>query len=96
MKNEHFEGLCESLNQAIAIEKGTAKPSRKFTYEPIDIRKIREKHDLSQKQFANKLGISASTLRNWEQGIRKPEGPANVLLRIIDAHPELLNDLLTK
>ncbi|GAP39689.1 helix-turn-helix domain-containing protein [Flexilinea flocculi] len=68
MKNELFEGLCESLNQAIAIEKGTAKPSRKFTYEPIDIRKIREKHDLSQKQFANKLGISPSTLRNWEQG----------------------------
>ena len=96
MKNELFEGLCESLNQAIAIEKGTAKPSRKFTYEPIDIRKIREKHALSQKQFANKLGISASTLRNCEQGIRKPEGPANVLLRIIDAHPELLNEPLTK
>ena len=36
---------------------------------------LREKFGLSQDKFANLVGISVGTLRNWEQGRRKPEGP---------------------
>jgi hypothetical protein len=32
-------------------------------------------------------------LRNWEQGRRKPEGPARVLLRVASLHPEVLLDI---
>ena len=39
------------------------------------------------------LGISLATLRNWEQGRRVPEGPARVLLNVVDKHPEVLRDL---
>jgi putative transcriptional regulator len=34
------------------------------------------------------MGISVGTLRNWEQGRRKPEGSARVLLRVVERHPE--------
>jgi len=39
------------------------------------------------------MGISVSTLRNWEQGRRKPEGPAKVLLMVAAKHPEVLLNL---
>jgi DNA-binding transcriptional regulator YiaG len=32
------------------------------------------------------------SLRNWEQGRRVPEGPAMVLLRVADKHPEAILD----
>ena len=42
---------------------------------------------LTQKEFALKFGFSVGTLRHWEQGQRMPEGPARVLLTIIDHDP---------
>lgn len=54
---------------------------------------IREQFGLSQDKFADLVGISVGTLRNWEQGRRKPEGPARVLLRVASRHPEVLLDI---
>lgn len=45
---------------------------------------------LSQNAFAELLGISVKTLHNWEQGRRKPTGPARVLLRLAARHPEVI------
>ena len=45
---------------------------------------------LSQKKFAELLGISVKTLHNWEQGRRKPTGAARVLLRVASRHPEVV------
>jgi putative transcriptional regulator len=41
------------------------------------------------------MGISAGTLRNWEQGRRKPEGSARILLRIVARHPEAVLDVVS-
>ena len=43
--------------------------------------------------LASLMGINVATLRNWEQGRRKPEGPARVLLMVAAKHPEVLLDL---
>jgi putative transcriptional regulator len=43
---------------------------------------------LSQSKFAKLLGISTSTLQNWEQGRRKPEGPAKILLNVAAKYPD--------
>lgn len=48
----------------------------------------RGKLGLSQDRFAELLGISAGTLRGWEQGRRRPSGAARLLLRVAARHPE--------
>jgi putative transcriptional regulator len=58
----------------------------------LDIKRVRERYNLTQSEFAALLGISVSTLRNWEQGRRVPEGPARVLLHVAAKHPEAVLD----
>ena len=53
-----------------------------------DIAALRRFVGMTQVQFAQAMGISVHTLRNWEQGRRKPEGPAIALMRIAARHPE--------
>ena len=55
-----------------------------------DIAALRLFVGLSQTLFAKALGISVHTLRNWEQGRRRPEGPALALLRIAARHPRII------
>ena len=57
-----------------------------------DIVALRHFIDLSQLRFAEALGISVHTLRNWEQGRRKPEGAALALLRIAARHPKIVRE----
>lgn len=93
MKNELFQELLESVKQGAAIIKGKAQPSRSFEFPETEIRALREQFGLSQDKFAHLVGISVGTLRNWEQGRRKPEGPARVLLKVAARHPEALLDI---
>ena len=92
MKNELFNELLESVKQGGKILKGKKPPSREFDFSLPDVKAIREKYGLSQTKFAQLLGISAATIRNWEQGRRKPEGAARILLFIADKHPEAVLD----
>lgn len=57
-----------------------------------DIASLRRFVGLSQSQFAQAMGISVHTLRNWEQGRRNPEGPAIGLLRIAARHPRIIRE----
>jgi putative transcriptional regulator len=59
-----------------------------------DVVALRRFVGLTQQQFADALGISVHTLRNWEQGRRSPEGPALALLRIAARHPRVLRENL--
>ena len=45
---------------------------------------------LTQSQFAEALGISIHTLRNWEQDRVTPDGPGLALLRIAARHPRII------
>ncbi len=49
---------------------------------------------MSQVRFAEAMGISVHTLRNWEQGRRRPDGPALALLRVTARHPRILRENL--
>jgi putative transcriptional regulator len=59
-----------------------------------DIAALRKFVRLTQEQFAQAIGISVHTLRNWEQGRRFPEGPALALLRIAAKHPRIIRENL--
>lgn len=57
-----------------------------------DVAALRRFVGLTQAQFAEALGISVHTLRNWEQDRRTPEGPALALLRIAARHPGIVRE----
>ncbi len=57
----------------------------------IQIREIREQMKLSQTVFAKLLNVSPSSIRQWEQGKRKPTGATKVLLELLERSPEILN-----
>jgi putative transcriptional regulator len=59
-----------------------------------DIAALRKFVGLTQTDFAHAIEISVHTLRNWEQGRRKPEGPAIALLRIAARHPRIIRENL--
>jgi len=59
-----------------------------------EIKAAREKLNFSQSEFALLIGVSVRTLQNWEQGRRKPEGPAKALLRIASKNPGAVLDAL--
>lgn len=57
-----------------------------------DVAVLRRFVGLTQARFAQAMGISVHTLRNWEQGRRHPEGPAIALLRIAARHPRIIRE----
>ena len=59
-----------------------------------DVVALRRFAGMTQVEFADALGISVHTLRNWEQDRRSPEGPALALLRIAARHPGVLRENL--
>lgn len=96
MQEEIFKELLKSVQQGGEILKGTRRASRIFEYPESEVRALRKRFGLSQDKFAHLVGISVGTLHNWEQGRRHPEGPARVLLRVADLHPEVLLEVTSK
>ena len=94
MIDKDFDDLLISVKQAGGIKRGELKPERSFHFDPVDIKKIREKLHKSQTEFAIMIGISVATLRNWEQGRRYPEGPARALLKIAASNPNTFQNAL--
>lgn len=94
MNEEFFEELAASVKEGGAILRGEAAPSRAFPFPTPDVRSIRAQMRLSQREFAARLGISVATVRNWEQGRRRPEGPARVLLQVAARHPDAVWDVV--
>ena len=94
MNEQDFELLVESIKQAGEIKRGERKASRVFEFSPLDVKAIRARLHQSQGEFARMIGVSVATLQNWEQGRRKPEGPARALLQVALRNPEAVKEAL--
>ncbi len=94
MNEKDFNDLAESVKQAGKIKQGLQEPSRSFEFSPMDIKEIRHKLSKSQREFAMMIGVSIGTLQNWEQGRRRPVGPARALLKIASEQPEAVQEAL--
>jgi DNA-binding transcriptional regulator YiaG len=64
-----------------------ATPETEPAKNEIDPKSVREKADLSQDEMAALMGMSAFGYKSWEDGVRRPGGPAFQLLRMIDKDP---------
>jgi putative transcriptional regulator len=83
------DDLLKSMAQALAHAQGKRVRARvhKVDVKPADVQRARKKLGLSQDEFAEAFGVSASTLRKWEQGQRAPTGAAKTLLKIVEREP---------
>jgi putative transcriptional regulator len=90
MKQNEFDELISSIQEAGAIRRGENKAARVFHIDTPDVKSIRESLNLSQSDFSALMGISLRTLQNWEQKRREPVGAARVLLEVAAKHPQIV------
>jgi putative transcriptional regulator len=87
------EEILEGIRE-IKAHKAGAKTLRAYTLqEPSPPQVIRAKLQLSQAAFAALMGVSVRTVQDWEQGRRKPSGPALALLRIAEQRPDVFTQI---
>jgi putative transcriptional regulator len=77
-----LKGATEALKHAKG-EKVGAKTHQFIVPKQVNIKAIRRKLHLTQKEFANRYGFSIRTLEKWEQGVRQPDVAARAYLVVI-------------
>jgi putative transcriptional regulator len=93
--SDAFKSIEKGLKEAIAHARGEALvPIHEIEIPEADVQAIRARTGLSQAEFAKSIGVKKSTLLNWEQRRRSPEGPARVLLALIDKDPGIVQRTL--
>lgn len=95
MSRKNFDRIMDGLNEVADIVEGKATPARVYSAPAdVDVKAIRAREGLSQDAFAAKYGFALSTLRQWEQGRRRPEASARILLKVIERSPEAVQEAL--
>ena len=90
-----FSRIMEGLDEAVRhASEEDVQDLVVHVPESLDVAKIRERTALSQPAFARSVGVSVATLRQWEQRRRQPEGPARVLLAMVDRNPRIVLEML--
>jgi putative transcriptional regulator len=93
------KAILEGLKAAQAYEQGTLTPAQRarfrvHVFDALDVARIRKGAGMTQKEFSAAFKIPLPTLRHWEQGQRVPQGPAGVLLRVIEKNPDAVLNAL--
>ena len=83
-----FDSIKQGLEEALEFSKKKNGDAVVHEFSPVDVKNIRANIGMSQNEFASAFGISVSTLRHWERGDRKPQGPALVLLNVVAKEPK--------
>jgi putative transcriptional regulator len=91
--DEIIQGMTDAIEYIRGKEAGAVVHKVEIPDE-IDVKLIREKLNLSRKEFADSFGFSARTLQHWEQGDRSPHGPARVLLLLLQREPAVIAKIL--
>ena len=90
---DFFSGVKEGLEEALAYEKGKASVetiARKRSLPDVNVKAERESLDMTQKAFANVLGVSKRTVEAWETGRSTPSPTAKNLIYLISQKPDLV------
>ena len=92
-ERELGQEILEGIREIKAYKKGEKILRSRTLQEPSPPQVIRARLNLSQAAFASLMGVSLRTVQDWEQGRRKPSGPAVALLRIAEQQPEIFTQL---
>ena len=94
---DFFSGIMEGLNEALAYEKGKASAetfARKQSLPTINVLEVRKSLSMTQKAFANVLGVSCRTVEAWECGKSTPTPTAKKLIYLIQQDNSLVDRLV--
>jgi putative transcriptional regulator len=84
--------MIRSVQEALDYTGGATEGF--VVHRPVDVKALRGKLGLTQPEFAARFGLSVGTIRDWEQDRAKPDGPAQILLRVIEAAPEIVQRVI--
>ena len=98
-KNETNESILQGLQEALETAQGK-RTDAKMTmrsvlivpvkeYTAADIRRIRLSADMTQRVFAEFMGVSLKTVEAWERGTNKPSGCSSRLLMMLEMDKDL-------
>jgi putative transcriptional regulator len=96
MSKKAFERIAAGLCDAIADARGEPGHVTRVHYPvpPVDVKAVRARQNMTQKEFAATYSIPLMTLVKWEQGQSSPTGPMRVLLHVIDQHPKTVRKVI--
>ncbi len=83
-----------ALGEAVAHARGELSLTEHVIPLDLDVVSIRKRTRLSRVQFARRFGLDPRAVQDWEQGRRRPDRAARVLLTIIDREPEAVDRVL--
>ena len=83
-----FESIRRGLIEATRHAQGRQPGVKIYRPTAVDVAAVRGRLGLTQAQFAGRFGVSVATLRHWERGDHSPQGPALVLLNLIERDPK--------
>ena len=92
-KRDIGQEILDGIQEIKAAKAGRGDLRTHLLKEPASPQVIRARLKLSQSAFAGLMGVSLRTVQDWEQGRRKPSGPAEALLRIAEQKPEVFLEL---
>ena len=92
-KRDISQEILDGILEVKAYKAGKKSLRVRTLKEPGSTRAIRTKLKLSQSAFAGLMGVSLRTVQDWEQGRRKPSGPAVALLRIAEQKPKVFTEI---
>ena len=94
--SDAFHSIEQGLKEALAFARGDRSGAvvHEIDIHTPDVPAIRARTGLSQAEFARSIGVKKATLLNWEQKRRAPDGPARVLLALIEKEPGIVQRVL--
>ncbi len=82
------EALLDATTEAMIRMQQAVDDREDMQQEGRFVRKLRRRIGLTQIEFARKIDVPVSTVREWESGRRALGGAERSLLRILDREPE--------
>jgi len=88
------QSIVRGARQALDYARGERAGFVAHVPMQVDVAAIRARLGLSQSEFAERFGFTLDAVQNWEQGRRRPDGPARAFLRVIEREPEAVQRAL--
>ena len=93
---DFFTGIMDGLQDALSYARGKATPetiARKRSLPEVDPFLLRSSLNMTQRAFAEVLGVSCRTVESWEAGKTSTAATAKKLMHLIQQDHSLIGKL---